>query len=46
MQADAVKGRVKALLHSRFEIAHSTLEMECAPNACTGVARFGHDGAR
>jgi len=41
-RADAVKGAVKALLREEFGIGHSTLEIECAPNACVGEARFGH----
>lgn len=41
-RADSVKSAVKALLREEFGIGHSTLEIECAPNACVGEARFGH----
>ncbi|MDK3017927.1 cation diffusion facilitator family transporter [Pseudodonghicola flavimaris] len=41
-RADAVKAAVKQRLHADFGIGHSTLELECAPFACAGAARFGH----
>ncbi|HSG57025.1 MAG TPA: cation diffusion facilitator family transporter, partial [Paracoccaceae bacterium] len=40
--ADAVKDRVKVLLHERFHIDHSTLELECAVHACADAPLFGH----
>ena len=40
-QADAIKTRVKALLEERHDIAHVTLEMECAAHACSHPQRIG-----
>lgn len=41
-QADAIKGRIKSLLAERFDIHHSTLEMECAAHACNDPQLIGH----
>ncbi len=41
-EADAIKQAVKALLVSDFDIAHSTLELECARHACIGADAIGH----
>lgn len=47
--ADAVKDRIKAALSNRFDIEHTTLELECALHACKEPSEFGgrgHDGER
>ncbi|MBA3325348.1 MAG: cation transporter [Rhodobacteraceae bacterium] len=41
-EADAIKGRIKAALHDRFDIDHATLELECAAHACDDAPLFGH----
>lgn len=41
-QADAIKARIKDILHRRFGIAHTTLELECAAHACDCPPRIGH----
>ncbi len=41
--ADAVKSAVKSRLHDRFEISHSTLELECFGHACSDPRMIGHD---
>ncbi|WMS44923.1 cation diffusion facilitator family transporter [Acuticoccus sp. MNP-M23] len=43
-EADGIKAAVKAMLHEKFEIGHSTLEIECANHACVETPVFG-DGA-
>lgn len=40
--ADDIKAQVKTALRDRYDIAHSTLELECAAHACTGARRIGH----
>jgi cobalt-zinc-cadmium efflux system protein len=40
--ADSIKDAAKSLLHSKFGIAHSTLETECAVHACHDVQTIGH----
>ncbi len=34
-EADAIKERIKVSLRDRFDIAHTTLELECARHACS-----------
>ncbi|WP_172292981.1 cation diffusion facilitator family transporter [Pseudoruegeria sp. HB172150] len=41
-EADAIKDRIKDVLKSRFEVGHSTLELECARHACDGAPVIGH----
>lgn len=43
-EADAIKGRIKAALASRFEITHTTLELECGRHACEAPTEFGGKG--
>ncbi len=46
-EADAIKAAVKARLLDGFDIAHLTLEMECARHACApGVATVGPAATR
>ena len=40
-EADAIKGRIKAVLRDRFAIEHTTLELECARHACNGAEPIG-----
>ena len=41
-EADAIKERIKAVLRDRFDIDHTTLELECARHACDDDAEtFG-----
>lgn len=42
--ADAVKDRIKAALANRFDIEHTTLELECARHACNDPSAFGGRG--
>ena len=42
--ADAVKDRIKAALSDRFDIEHTTLELECARHACYDPSEFGGRG--
>ncbi|MAY85171.1 MAG: cation transporter, partial [Pseudooceanicola sp.] len=42
--ADAVKERIKAALADRFDIEHTTLELECARHACDDPSEFGGQG--
>ena len=42
--ADAVKERIKAALADRFDIEHTTLELECARHACDAPSEFGGQG--
>jgi len=42
--ADAVKERIKASLSDRFDIEHTTLELECARHACNDPSEFGGRG--
>jgi cobalt-zinc-cadmium efflux system protein len=44
--ADAIKARIKVVLADRFDIAHTTLELECARHACAAPSDFGGDGHR
>ena len=41
--ADATKEAVKSALKSRFGIAHTTIELECAEHACVAPETIGHD---
>lgn len=41
-QADAIKAEIKALLTERYEIQHSTLELECSAHACDAPQIIGH----
>lgn len=41
--ADAIKGSVKEHLQSKFGIAHTTLELECARHACDDATDIGGD---
>ncbi len=43
-EADAIKDRIKAALRGRFDIRHSTLELECARHACDAPTEFGGEG--
>jgi len=40
-EADRIKADVKAALEERFDIDHSTLELECARHVCEGATDFG-----
>lgn len=40
--ADAIKDQIKAKLLFRFQLSHTTLEMECAKHACVDPVTFGH----
>ena len=42
--ADAVKERIKAALADRFDIEHTTLELECARHAYDDPSEFGGQG--
>jgi cobalt-zinc-cadmium efflux system protein len=42
--ADAVKDRIKTTLADRFDIEHTTLELECARHACDDPSDFGGRG--
>ena len=42
--ADAIKERIKAVLSDRFDIEHTTLELECARHACDAPSEFGGRG--
>ncbi len=42
--ADAVKERIKTALADRFDIEHTTLELECARHACDDPSDFGGRG--
>lgn len=42
--ADAIKAGIKTALAERFDIEHSTLELECARHACNEVSDFGGRG--
>ena len=42
--ADAVKERIKTALANRFDIEHTTLELECARHACDDPSDFGGRG--
>jgi cobalt-zinc-cadmium efflux system protein len=42
--ADTVKERIKAALADRFDIQHTTLELECARHACDDPSEFGGRG--
>jgi cobalt-zinc-cadmium efflux system protein len=41
-EADAIKGRLKALVAERFSVRHATLELECARHACADARLVGH----
>ncbi|WHZ38528.1 cation diffusion facilitator family transporter [Sagittula sp. MA-2] len=43
-EADAVKDRIKTALADRFDIEHTTLELECARHACGEPSEFGGRG--
>ncbi|MGB3243758.1 MAG: cation diffusion facilitator family transporter [Sulfitobacter sp.] len=40
-QADAIKAAAKKALRDRFEIDHTTLELECGQHACLETSKFG-----
>jgi cobalt-zinc-cadmium efflux system protein len=40
-EADAIKGRLKALVAERFSVRHATLELECSLHACDQADRIG-----
>ncbi|MEM5472429.1 cation diffusion facilitator family transporter [Hoeflea sp. AS60] len=40
-EADAIKQAVKTALHDQFDLAHTTLELECAAHACVGAELIG-----
>jgi len=42
--ADAIKERIKVALSERFDIEHTTLELECARHACDAPDEFGGRG--
>ena len=42
--ADAIKERIKTTLSDRFDIEHTTLELECARHACGDPSEFGGRG--
>jgi cobalt-zinc-cadmium efflux system protein len=42
--ADAVKEKIKMVLSDRFDIEHTTLELECALHACDEPHEFGGRG--
>lgn len=42
--ADAIKDRIKTALSDRFNIEHTTLELECARHACDDLSDFGGRG--
>ncbi|MCV3273562.1 cation diffusion facilitator family transporter [Roseobacter sinensis] len=42
--ADAIKERIKSVLSDRFDIEHTTLELECARHACGDPSEFGGRG--
>ncbi|APX12408.1 MULTISPECIES: cation diffusion facilitator family transporter [Roseobacteraceae] len=42
--ADSVKDRIKTTLADRFDIEHTTLELECARHACDEPSEFGGRG--
>jgi cobalt-zinc-cadmium efflux system protein len=37
-----VRAAIKALLHDKFAISHSTIELESAPEACRNAPLIGH----
>ena len=39
--ADAIKTQIKDRISGRFDIHHSTLELECAQHACVTPAEIG-----
>jgi cobalt-zinc-cadmium efflux system protein len=41
-EADAIKARIKQMLGQRFDIGHSTIELECSRHACTDARLIGH----
>lgn len=41
-RADAIKASVKQLVAEEFDIAHSTIEMECSRHACRDAQTIGH----
>lgn len=43
-EADAFKDRIKTALADRFDIEHTTLELECARHACDDPSEFGGRG--
>jgi cobalt-zinc-cadmium efflux system protein len=42
--ADAIKERIKSALSDRFDIEHTTLEIECARHSCDAPTEFGGRG--
>lgn len=42
--ADVVKEQIKATLTDRFDIEHTTLELECTRHACDDLSEFGGRG--
>jgi len=45
-EADAIKEQVKTILAEKYEIEHTTLELECARHACDAPSEFGGRGHR
>ena len=43
-EADAIKDTIKEALSDRFDIRHTTLELECARHACDDPSEFGGRG--
>jgi cobalt-zinc-cadmium efflux system protein len=43
-EADAIKEQIKSVLSDRFDIGHTTLELECARHACDAPSEFGGRG--
>ncbi|WP_121062061.1 cation diffusion facilitator family transporter [Chachezhania antarctica] len=41
-QADGIKAAIKDVLKGKFDIGHSTLELECAHHACDDPQLIGH----
>ena len=41
-RADAIKQDLKRMLKQRYDISHSTLELECSHHACSNVQTIGH----
>ena len=42
-EADNIKAKIKQSLLRRFDISHSTLELECSAHACDDASKIGHD---
>ncbi|WP_118132787.1 cation diffusion facilitator family transporter [Oceanicella sp. SM1341] len=44
-EADAIKTSIREVLRSRFDITHSTLELECSRHGCVDPQLIGHSDA-